>query len=401
MNPPAPRHILLVYRTAYPRIQGGVDTLIATLVRELLRDHRVSILAPGSWEEDQWRQEQHGPVTVYRRRLRTAWDPKRPVRGFLGWLWEFPVTFWGIWRICRQERVDLIHIFTIQRYHRYFSWIRRLGGPPYLVTFVGSDILKFAAHGSGQARILRRILAGASGLTVVAPHLDAVCQVNLPTLAPPRVIPNGVELAEFDGIHPAPSLGEVGDLPSRYLVMIGDIEPGKAPDVAIRAWGQLRRHWPDLHLVLIGITAPLPAFQPYIQGILDLIQSEGCAATVQIIWSLPRPQMIALAKNSLGVILPSRGEGLPYVLLESGAMGLATVCSRIRPFTDFLQDGEETLLVPPDDPEALANAVGRLVGDPVLAARLGRNLRQKVMNQFAAPVMADGYRAVYRDISYF
>jgi glycosyltransferase involved in cell wall biosynthesis len=71
-----------------------------------------------------------------------------------------------------------------------------------------------------------------------------------------------------------------------------------------------------------------------------------------------------------GVVLSSRGEGLPLVVLEALAAGVPIVATAVRGIRDYLTDGENALLVPPDDPDALAGALRRLLADRALAERL-------------------------------
>jgi glycosyltransferase involved in cell wall biosynthesis len=71
-----------------------------------------------------------------------------------------------------------------------------------------------------------------------------------------------------------------------------------------------------------------------------------------------------------GVVLSSRGEGLPLVVLEALAAGVPIAATAVRGIRDYLTDGENALLVPPDDPGALAGAIRRLLADRALAGRL-------------------------------
>ena len=73
------------------------------------------------------------------------------------------------------------------------------------------------------------------------------------------------------------------------------------------------------------------------------------------------------------LVLPSRSEGRPNVVLEAQACGLPVVATRVGGTPELVKDGDSGLLVEPDDPEALARAVGRLAGDAALRQRLGRN----------------------------
>jgi glycosyltransferase involved in cell wall biosynthesis len=85
------------------------------------------------------------------------------------------------------------------------------------------------------------------------------------------------------------------------------------------------------------------------------------------------------------VVLPTYyGEGLPKVLLEAAACARPIIATNTRGCTAIVRDGENGLLVPPKDPQALAQAISTLVSDPALRARMGARGREIVVKEFAA-----------------
>ena len=95
------------------------------------------------------------------------------------------------------------------------------------------------------------------------------------------------------------------------------------------------------------------------------------------------------------LLLPSRDEGLPLVLLEAMQLGTAVVASRVGSIPDVLVDGESGLLVDADDPHGLAAAVRRVVTDPDLRRRLGQGARAVAVREFSVDDMVRGYTALY------
>jgi glycosyltransferase involved in cell wall biosynthesis len=82
------------------------------------------------------------------------------------------------------------------------------------------------------------------------------------------------------------------------------------------------------------------------------------------------------------VILPSYHEGLPYSLLEASAMEIPVIGSRIPGILDAIEDGINGILIPPDDPTALAAAIRRLHADPQLRRTMGRAGRERVLRRY-------------------
>ena len=80
-------------------------------------------------------------------------------------------------------------------------------------------------------------------------------------------------------------------------------------------------------------------------------------------------------------------------VVEAGAHGLPVVAARSGAFPEVIRDGETGLLVPPDDPQALAKALQRLIADPDLRRRLGDAARAHVAASFSVEKMADRFVA--------
>jgi len=96
--------------------------------------------------------------------------------------------------------------------------------------------------------------------------------------------------------------------------------------------------------------------------------------------------------------LASRAEGLGVAALEAMAAGRAVLATRVGGLGEAVVDGETGLLVPPEDVPALASALGRLVREPALRARLGAAGPARVAAGFAAGEMVRAYEALYREV---
>ena len=97
--------------------------------------------------------------------------------------------------------------------------------------------------------------------------------------------------------------------------------------------------------------------------------------------------------------LPSRFEGFPLAVVEAMLAGLPIVAADVGSVSEAIRDGETGLLVPPEDPVALASAIRRLLEDRRLAARLGERARALATEQFTAEHMARAYEDLYRRFS--
>ncbi|MEM9555764.1 MAG: glycosyltransferase [Acidobacteriota bacterium] len=96
--------------------------------------------------------------------------------------------------------------------------------------------------------------------------------------------------------------------------------------------------------------------------------------------------------------LPSLAEGSPNALLEAMGSGCAAVASAVGGVPEALTDGEHGLLVPPADPDALATALERLLGDDALRRRLATAARRRVEDEFSLDVMARRHQELYSEL---
>jgi glycosyltransferase involved in cell wall biosynthesis len=95
-------------------------------------------------------------------------------------------------------------------------------------------------------------------------------------------------------------------------------------------------------------------------------------------------------------VATSLKEGLPLSLVEAMGAGLAVVATDVPGHRDVMVQGETGVVVPPEDPAALAEALSSLLGDPDRRRRMGEAGRQRVLKEFGLRPMIDGTAEVYR-----
>jgi glycosyltransferase involved in cell wall biosynthesis len=184
---------------------------------------------------------------------------------------------------------------------------------------------------------------------------------------------------------PAPGrgLGRDGSDPARPVRLLGvaRLVPKKGTLLLLEALAALPQTlaWRYDHVGGGPLLGQLQAEAEHL-GIADRIAWHGALAEDRVLQAYRAADLFVLASR----IAPDGDrDGLPNVLLEAGAMELATVASRVAAVPELIEDGVNGLLVPPDDPAALATALAALIADPAARLRLGQAARARVLDHFA------------------
>jgi glycosyltransferase involved in cell wall biosynthesis len=182
---------------------------------------------------------------------------------------------------------------------------------------------------------------------------------------------------------PARDLGPDGSDPARPVRLLGvaRLVPKKGMRVLLAALAALPRTsaWRYDHVGGGPLLADLQTEAARL-GIADRITWRGALAAEGVLQAYRAADLFVLASR----IAPDGDrDGLPNVLLEAGAMELAVVASRVAAVPELIEDGGNGLLVPPEDPAALAAALAALIADPGARLRLGRTGRARVLERFA------------------
>jgi glycosyltransferase involved in cell wall biosynthesis len=172
------------------------------------------------------------------------------------------------------------------------------------------------------------------------------------------------------------------------LVAVGRLAPQKGYPVMLRALAQVRREVPA-RLVVLGDGEERAA-------LTALSRELGVADAVRFAGFVDNP--FGYMRAASAYVLSSHWEGFPFVLVEASRAGAAIVAANCPFGVDEVVVPDETgVLVPPDDPGALAGGILRILGDAGLADRLRRGARER-SERFAPELAADRYAALLDDV---
>jgi glycosyltransferase involved in cell wall biosynthesis len=202
-------------------------------------------------------------------------------------------------------------------------------------------------------------------------------------LSPERVVvlENGVDLSRFADLPAPPHPRRVG--------VTANLRPVKGLDVFVRAAAEVCVAHPEASFHVAGEGPLRPELERLADelGVGERLNLPGAVADV--------PGFLA----GLDVaVLPSLSEGMSNALLEYMAAGRAIVATAVGGNVRLIDHGVTGLLVPPGDPARLAAAVGRLLSDPLLAARLGMAARRRAEERYSRVAMVRRFETFYLDL---
>ena len=272
-----------------------------------------------------------------------------------------------------------------------------LYGVPHVVTTHSLEPLrpwKAEQLGGGYALSSwceRVAVESAAAVVAVSEGMRADVLATYPAIPPDRVrvIGNGIDTAEYAPDPGTDVLARHGVDPGRpSVVFVGRITRQKGLPVLLKA----------AQLVLCAGQPDTAELAAEVTGLVA-----GLRATRSgVIWlpeMLPKRDVIQLLSHATAFACPSLYEPLGIVNLEAMACGTAVVASAVGGIPEVVSDGETGLLVPPDDPAALATALNELLDDPGRAADMGRLGREHAITDFGWPAIAAQTAALYAELS--
>jgi glycosyltransferase involved in cell wall biosynthesis len=360
---------VLVVPTRYMPNVGGIETLLRHTL-PLLRDQGYEPVIVTEVDGDLPSSSVIDRVPVYRLPLVAAAHSNKPS---------------SILDVTRRLRdieaehdVALRHIHGLD-YNMFFVWRRQQRAPLPLVISV---------HGTLDAplpfnRITLRMLGSADAVTAVSNGVRDSVAAAVPELHTDdvRVIPNAVK---------APRSGAPW-APRGHLFAAGRLHDQKGFDLAIDALSRLTPRYPDMCLHIAGTGEEEVPLRRHARRL-------RVAERVRFLGTLTDDEVHREISTASVVVVPSRTiEGFSLVALEAAHLARPVVASRVGGLPETIEDGRTGVLVPPDDADLLAEAIGDLLADHARAVGMGEQARRRAA-RFDVADCAAGYADVYRGL---
>ena len=211
------------------------------------------------------------------------------------------------------------------------------------------------------------------------------------------VIPHGVDLTRF---HPAVNRVDAwkeSGLPGvRGVGAFGRVRAQKGSDLFVEAMIRLLPKFPEWTAVITGLEAPEEA--EFIDGLKTRIRDEGLQERILMLGEVSRDEVPRWFRRVSLYVAPMRWEGFGLTTLEAMASGTAVVATTTGASPQIVREGRTGNLVPPDDLDALVNAIGPYLATPELAAERGAAGRKAVETHHNVLAEARAINIIYQKL---
>lgn len=290
----------------------------------------------------------------------------------------------AIYRVIKDVNPDVVHV------HGYKATIlggliARFSGVPFISTYHGEA--RQRPELALYARIEAIVLRGGAHVIAVSDRIR--CELIARGINEGRISVgyNGVE--DPVRVHGVLNDNGWGRGRSKKIVCIGRLVPLKRFELVIDAISALSEQHPDVHLLIAG-SGPLES---------DLKQKVGGLGLNDRIHVLGHVKDTdALYRDASLFVLASTTEGAPIALIEAMAFSVPIITTAVGAIPEMIRHGKDAYVVPPDNLEALTEAIDFMMSHPEQGELMGAAGRKTFLQKFNAHVMVDHYLASYKNI---
>lgn len=356
----------------WPHI-GGVEVHAARFLPEMrTRGFDFAVLtSPG--ERDLPAHDDFQGIPAHRLRFEEALSSRDPARiaGMRGQVMDVLRTF----------RPDLVHLHLTDASVLFHLLTRTAHPCPMLLS------LRVTLEGelNRAESLLFKALSAADWITANSAAVLAGLHEQLPATASRSSV-------VLNALDPSPLAPTPLPFSPPVLLLLGRVVRDKGFDLALEALPAILRRHPQARLVVAGAGPALPELQA-------LSRSAGLEEQVRFLGWVEPEQVAALINTATLVLVPSRWrEAFGLVALQAASQARPVVAARVGGLPEVVADGETGLLVPKEEPAALAEAVLRLLAEPELAIRLGEQGRRRASERFGWETHLDAFSRLYRQL---
>jgi L-malate glycosyltransferase len=362
---------------------GGVASVVGNVAIQLRkRGHQVWFLHLGESNS------LHAKVTKwnfpgYELNLRNPYVPERPVKSILGFFAYFCHTLYQLYTMLRRHEIDIVNIHYPINSGLYFTFLRKILPFKLVISVHGADLFPEGIPKNRYPTSLQYLMNSADWLVAPSRSTLGASLKAFPGLqSKASAIHNAVDMREFE--CPGPEEIQQG----QHILCIALHHPRKAIDVLIKAFKMFSQTHARVELWLVGDG-------PVTDHLEDLVKKLDLTMQVKFLGGQDRPAVRKLLQECRFVVLPSRAEPFGIAILEALASRKPVVASAVGGIPEIVENGKNGILVEPENPQALCDAMTTLWNDSELAERLAVAGYETVRQDFQWETAATRYEATY------
>jgi glycosyltransferase involved in cell wall biosynthesis len=353
-------------------LYGGAEHYLSLLAAGLQqRGHSVTVLIREHDSLDRWAEE------LRRKQVGV-------IRGVSGY---------GLVRWLHKAQPDVMHINLPGPYNAgcgSIGALAKITGVPVVVT---TEHLP-GSVGSARFRLAKRFFGVWIDAIITETRTNVRYLTELHGVKPHKIacIYHGIDARQYEckvgrRTNSRKSLGLGPD--DTVIALIGRLHPQKGHDYLLQAASRLKDSYPLCKYLFIGEGE----WRRELESLVRQLSLQD-----KVIFLGFREDIPELLQTVDILAMPSRMEGLPFVLLEAMATGLPVVASDLECLREIISHGENGFLVPVGDSVALANLLKYLIENRYLWGKVGQKARETVMDKFSLTSMIDQTEGIYRDL---
>jgi glycosyltransferase involved in cell wall biosynthesis len=347
---------------------GGVELHILNLGKELLRQGaKLTLVCREAGEKQRWQRPVEGFRIVHAPNLRAL----------------------GAFLHGEARQIDVCHAHMARKPYALCGLLfARLLGIPTVFTphcfYPGSNIIKKFTKRTYDETLTRLTFRTSDRVINLTPVDQKDSLQRGMSLAKSRIIPNSICVSQLQNLQPVAFRKKYG-ISREYLLHVGRFQRQKCIDFMVRGQTLLD----GISLVLIGQD------DGELEPIRRTINELGLSHRVHILEKIPFEDVCSAYREAVALVMASRNEGLPTVILEAAVFGTQTIAPRVGGIPYIVQEGRTGYLYNWGDIQGYVACVRSLLAGQ---RRMNDSSRDELLSQFCWEHNADKVASVYREI---
>jgi len=305
-------------------------------------------------------------------------------KNFLRSATSFPGFMKEGWRIMKKEKIDLIHSHITYPSGIVGVFLKKFSKKPLMITIQGDELFDYPDKPflNYLKPVIISTLKKADKIHSVSNALKKVVVKEGVPDEKVIIIPNGVDMSRFTS----------GEFKKQKIILTTSrLTVKNRINNLINAFALSLKHYPELKLWIAGDG-------PEEDNLKRLVDKLGIKDSVVFLGFVEHKNIPEIYSKSFMFVRAPISEGFGISFIEAMSAGLPTIASNVGGIVDIIQDGNNGLLVPPDNVELLAQAIKKIVEDEQFAKKLSENARNTVIKKYSWQTVTEQIEGVYEKL---